>query len=78
MTGTTPSRFLRLVLRADAFTTSTPGTITLIVALLTLLFTDTAAGLGAAAVLFAAWVAVGWTGRRYERLSGRSRAAGDR
>ncbi|MET9428978.1 hypothetical protein [Streptomyces sp. NPDC003036] len=73
MTDTEPSRFLRLVLRADAFTTSTPGTITLIVALLTLVFTDTAAGFGAAAVLFAAWVAVGWTGRRHQRPGGRNR-----
>ncbi|MEU7281195.1 hypothetical protein AB0A69_20765 [Streptomyces sp. NPDC045431] len=72
MTDTAPSRFLRVLLRADAFTTSTLGTITLVVVLLTLLFTDTVAGFVAAVVLFAAWVAVGWAGRRHQRLSGRN------
>ncbi|GHE42717.1 hypothetical protein [Streptomyces capitiformicae] len=73
MTDASPSRFLRIVLRADSFTTSSAGTITLIAVLLALLFTDTVAGTLAATVLFAAWVAVGWTGRRYQRLTGRNR-----
>ncbi|MEU3049408.1 hypothetical protein ABZ705_23360 [Streptomyces sp. NPDC006984] len=75
MTDTSPSRFLRIVLRVDSFATSSAGTITLIVALLALVFTDTAAGVAVATVLFVAWVAVGWTGRRHQRLGGRSRTA---
>lgn len=72
MTQASPSRFLRIVLRADSFTTSSAGTITLISVLLTLVFTHTVAGVVAATVLFATWVAVGWTGRRHQRLSGRT------
>ncbi|WP_217145850.1 hypothetical protein [Streptomyces sp. AC627_RSS907] len=77
MTDASPSRFLRIVLRADSFTTSSAGTITLITALLALVFTDTVAGVVAATVLFAAWVAVGWTGRRHQQLDGRNRTAED-
>jgi Flp pilus assembly protein TadG len=78
MTDAAPSRFLRIVLRADSFATSSAGTITLITALLMLVFTDTVAGFVAATVLFAAWVAVGLTGRRQQRLGERNRTAEDR
>jgi hypothetical protein len=74
MTDATPSRLRRLVLRADSFTTSSAGTITLVLLLTVLLATDTTAGYAAAIVLFAAWVAVGLTGRRLQRR----RAAEDR
>ncbi|MEU8775509.1 hypothetical protein [Streptomyces sp. NPDC048606] len=74
-----PSGFLRVVLRADAFAASSAGTITLIAILLALVFTDTVAGIVAAVLLFAGWVAVGLTGRRHQRLTGgRNRPAGDR
>ncbi|CAL9458482.1 hypothetical protein SUDANB6_02588 [Streptomyces sp. enrichment culture] len=61
-----PSRFLRIALRADSFAMSSTGTITLVVALLPLVLTGTLAGVVAAAVLFAARVAVGWAGRRHQ------------
>ncbi|MFD9903472.1 hypothetical protein [Streptomyces sp. NPDC059063] len=77
MTDTSSSGFLRIVLRADSFATSSVGTITLIAVLLALVFTDTVAGIVAAIVLFAAWVAVGWTGRRHQRLGGRNRTSED-
>lgn len=67
MTDASPSRLRRLVLRADSFTTSSSGTITLVVLLTALIATGTAAGYAAAVVLFAAWVAVGLTGRRLQR-----------
>ncbi|MEU6806313.1 hypothetical protein [Streptomyces neyagawaensis] len=70
MTDDSPSTFLRIVLRADSFAASSAGTITLIAVLLALVFTDTVAGFVAAAVLIAAWVAIGWTGRRHQRLTG--------
>ncbi|MEU8539893.1 hypothetical protein AB0C52_07800 [Streptomyces sp. NPDC048717] len=69
MTDASLSRFLRVVLRADSFATSSAGTIILSAAVFALVFTDTVAGIAAAVVLFAAWVAVGWTGRRHQRLS---------
>ncbi|MFF9499717.1 hypothetical protein [Streptomyces sp. NPDC014656] len=78
MTDASPSRFLRIILRADSFTMSSAGTITMITALLALVFTDTVAGAVAAIVLFATWVAVGLTSRRYQRLDGRNRTAQDR
>ncbi|WP_282694235.1 hypothetical protein [Streptomyces sp. CC208A] len=78
MTDATPSRFLRLVLRADAFASSRAGTMTLIPVLLALVFTETLVGYVAAGVLFAASVAVGAVGLRHERLSGRTRTAEDR
>ncbi|MDX5567994.1 hypothetical protein PYK79_38585 [Streptomyces sp. ID05-04B] len=78
VTDASPSRFLRMALRADSFATSSAGTITLISVLFALVFTNTVAGVVAATVLFAAWVAVGWTGRRHQRLTGRSRTAEDR
>ncbi|MFF3690980.1 hypothetical protein [Streptomyces sp. NPDC002187] len=78
MTDASPSRFLRIVLRVDSFASSSAGTITLIGVLLALVFTHTVAGVVAATVLFAAWVAVGWTGLRHQRLSGRNRTAEDR
>ncbi|MGC0327585.1 hypothetical protein RKD23_000575 [Streptomyces sp. SAI-170] len=64
-----PSPFLRAVLRADAFAVSTAGTMTLTIVLLTLLFIDSVVAVVAAVVVFAAWIAVGWTGRRYERMN---------
>ncbi|WP_030612052.1 hypothetical protein [Streptomyces achromogenes] len=78
MTDTSPSRLLRVVLRADSWATTSAGTMTLIAALLMLVSTDTVRGVVAATVLFAAWVAVGWTGRRHQRLGGRNRTAEDR
>ncbi|MGW6396520.1 hypothetical protein ACWFR1_40015 [Streptomyces sp. NPDC055103] len=69
MTDATPSRFLRLVLRADAFVTSRIGTLTLIPVLLVLVVTDTLVGYVAAGALFAALVAVGVVGRRHQRLN---------
>lgn len=69
MANASPSGFLRFVLHADSFTTSSVGVITLSVVLLTLVSTDTVAGLIAAVVLFTAWVAIGWTGRRHQRRS---------
>ncbi|MEV5515306.1 hypothetical protein AB0L50_20740 [Streptomyces flaveolus] len=70
MSDASHSRFLRIVLRADSSATSSAGTITLITALLALVYTDTVAGIVAATVLFAAWVAVGVTARRHQRLGG--------
>lgn len=73
-----PSGALRLALRVDAFVSTTPGLITLIVVLLALLFTGTTAGVIAAVVVFLGCVAAGYTARRRERLSGRTPTAGDR
>ncbi|KIX76507.1 hypothetical protein ACN6AT_04850 [Streptomyces sp. JL4002] len=70
MNDDSPSPLLRIVLRADSFATSAAGTVTLIAVLFGLVFTDTGAGIVAAVVLFAAWVAVGWTGRRHQRRGG--------
>lgn len=72
MSTVPPSRFVRAVLRADAFAVSSAGTITLITVLLVLVVTDTAAGGFAAIALFAAWLAVGWTGRRHQSRGERS------
>ncbi|MGW4780547.1 hypothetical protein ACWEPA_28285 [Streptomyces filamentosus] len=74
MTATAPSRFLRLVLRADAFAVSRTGTMTLIPVLTVLVGTDTAGGYTAAGVLFAAVVAAGMAARRHERVAGASRS----
>ncbi|MET9803402.1 hypothetical protein [Streptomyces sp. NPDC006368] len=67
MTDAAPSRFLRLVLRLDAFATSRTGGMTLIPVLLVLVTTDTLAGYVAAGTLFAALVLAGVVGRRQER-----------
>ncbi|MGW6540670.1 hypothetical protein ACWGBV_05525 [Streptomyces sp. NPDC055051] len=66
-TDPTPSRFLRLVLRADALATSRIGILTPIPLLLVLVGTDTVVGHVAAGALFAALVAVGVVGRRWDR-----------
>ncbi|MFI9150517.1 hypothetical protein [Streptomyces sp. NPDC053367] len=78
MTEASPSRLLRGVLRADSFMTSSAGTITLIAVLLTLVYTETVAGFVTAGLLFTAWSAVGWTGRRHQRLEERNRMTEDR
>ncbi|MFG3497516.1 hypothetical protein [Streptomyces sp. NPDC047928] len=67
MTDAAPSRFLRLVLRVDAFATSRTGSMTLIPVLFVLVTTDTLAGYVAAGTLFAALVLAGVVGRRHER-----------
>lgn len=60
---TSSSGFLRIVLCADSFASSSVGTITLIAVLLALVLTDTVAGIVTAIILFGAWIAVGWTDR---------------
>ncbi|MGW4503759.1 hypothetical protein ACWENO_03875 [Streptomyces sp. NPDC004436] len=70
MNDDSPSPLLRIVLRADSFATSAAGTVTLIAVLYGLVLTHTVAGIVAAVVLFAAWVAVGLTGRRHQRRGG--------
>lgn len=69
MANTSPSRFLRFVLHADSFATSSVGVITLSVVLLTLVSTDTLTGLVTAVVIFTAWIAIGRTGRKHQRRS---------
>ncbi|MFF2777457.1 hypothetical protein ACFVU3_21405 [Streptomyces sp. NPDC058052] len=73
MTDVPPSRFLRLVLRADAFAVSRTGNMTLIPLLLVLVVTDTVVGYVAAGVLFSAVVATGVAARRHERVGVSSR-----
>ncbi|MEU6979916.1 MULTISPECIES: hypothetical protein [unclassified Streptomyces] len=73
-----PSGALRLALRVDAFTSTSRGVITMTAVLLALVFTGTTAGVVAAVVLFLAWCAIGYVGRRRQKLSGRTPTAGDR
>ncbi|MEU7697502.1 hypothetical protein [Streptomyces sp. NPDC039028] len=63
-----PSGFLRAVLKADSVAASSTGTVVLLSVLLALVLTETVAGFVAAIALFGAWVAVGWTGRRHQRI----------
>ncbi|GAA2782038.1 hypothetical protein [Streptomyces showdoensis] len=73
-----PSGALRLALRVDAFTSTSRGIVLVTAVLLALVFTGTTAGIAAAVVLFLAWCAVGYLGRRHQKLSGRTPTAGDR
>ncbi|QNP63001.1 hypothetical protein [Streptomyces genisteinicus] len=78
MSTVPPSRFVRAVLRADAFAVSSAGTTVLIAVMVALVTTGTAAGGIAATVLFAVWIAVGRTGRRHRRRGGPGPTAEDR
>ncbi|OII67025.1 hypothetical protein [Streptomyces sp. CC77] len=67
---TPSSGLLRLLLRVDAVTSAPRFLMVLCPVLLVLGVTGAAAGLAAAGALFAAWVAVGCVGMRYQRVSG--------